>query len=109
MEDLGLLSIWFTPPFPGPAQDALMTKKRLIIAGGIIAVPVLALAWWLGSPLFIDSEVDEAFPMSADAVIPEGMTAEEVEAEMEEAAQGPETEVDEDMPEESEPVVLTSG
>jgi hypothetical protein len=86
-----------------------MTKKRLMIAGGIIAIPVLALAWWLGSPLFLDTEVDEEFPMSANAVIPEGMTASEVEAEMEEAAGSLDTEVMDDMPEESQPVVLTTG
>ena len=86
-----------------------MPKKRLMIAGGIIAIPVLALAWWLGSPLFLDTEVAEAFPMAAGAVIPEGMTAEEVEAEMLEAAEKPDTEVRDDMPEESGPTVLVSG
>lgn len=44
-----------------------MTKKRLLIAAGILAVPLLALAWWLGSPLFIDSEVSEDFPSAAAA------------------------------------------
>lgn len=39
-----------------------MTKKRLLIIAGIVAVPVLALAWWLGSPLFLDDEVNETFP-----------------------------------------------
>lgn len=86
-----------------------MTKKRLVIAAGILAIPILALAWWLGSPLFIDSEVNEEFPMAADAVIPEGMTAEEVEDEMMEAAEEPATEVGEDMPEESGPVAASTG
>jgi hypothetical protein len=44
-----------------------MTKKRLLIAGGIIAIPVLALAWWLGSPLFLDAEVNEDFPTAVAA------------------------------------------
>lgn len=39
-----------------------MTKRRLLIIAGITAIPVLALAWWLGSPLFLDDEVSEAFP-----------------------------------------------
>lgn len=86
-----------------------MNKKRLLIAGVIIAIPVLALAWWLGSPLFLDTEVNEEFPMAADAVIPDDMTVEEVEAEMEEAAAEPDTEVMDDMPEESGPTVVTSG
>lgn len=86
-----------------------MTKKRLQIAGGVLAVPVLALAWWLGSPLFLDSEVSESFPMAGSAVIPEGMTAAEVEAEMVEAAEEPATEVDENMPDAPGPVALSTG
>jgi hypothetical protein len=86
-----------------------MTKRTLIIAAAILAIPVLAAAWWLGSPLFLDDEVDEDFPMAAGAVIPDDMTAEEVEAEMEEAADEPDNEVMEDMPEEAGPVVLSSG
>lgn len=88
---------------------ASMTKKRLTIAAGIIAIPVLALAWWLGSPLFLDREVNEEFPMSADAVIPADMTADEVELEMQEAAEAPDTEVMDDMPEATGPLALVSG
>ena len=86
-----------------------MTKKRILIAGAILALPALALAWWLGSPLFLDQEVDEDFPMSAEAVIPADMTAEEVETEMQKAADEPGTEVTDDMPEESGPTALVSG
>ncbi|HSM44988.1 MAG TPA: DM13 domain-containing protein [Acidimicrobiia bacterium] len=86
-----------------------MTKKRLSIAAGVLAIPVLALAWWLGSPLFLDDEVSEEFPMAAGADIPDDMTAAEVEAEMTKAAEEPDTEVEEDMPEESAPVVLSAG
>lgn len=89
--------------------SAAMTKKRLTIAAGIIAIPVLALAWWLGSPLFIDTQVNEEFPMSAAAVIPADMTADEVELEMREAADAPDTEVMDDMPEESGPTALLAG
>lgn len=37
-------------------------RKRTWIAAGVLAVPAGALAWWLGSPLFLDKTVDEAFP-----------------------------------------------
>jgi hypothetical protein len=102
----GFLYAGFLTLLPASAG---MTKKRLLIAGGVLAVPVLALAWWLGSPLFLDTEVSEEFPMSAAAVIPAGMTAEEVEAEMQKAADEPDTEMMDDMPEESGPTALVSG
>ncbi len=86
-----------------------MTNRKLWIAGAIVAVPVLALAWWLGSPLFIDSAVNEEFPMSAGAIVPDDMTADEVEAEMEEAAESADSEVVEEMPEESGPIALLTG
>lgn len=86
-----------------------MTRRRLLTAGGILAIPVLAAAWWLGSPLFLDTEVNEAFPRAAVAEIPAGMTAEEVEAEMEMAANEPDSSVEEDMPESGGPVAIVSG
>ena len=50
---------------------------------GIISVPLLAitlwLGWSLGSPLFTNVTVDEAFPFAAAATVPEGMEREEVE------------------------------
>ena len=50
---------------------------------GIISVPLLAitiwLGWSLGSPLFTNVEVDEAFPFAVNATVPEGMEREEVE------------------------------
>ncbi len=50
---------------------------------GIVSVPVLALTIWLGwslgSPLFTNVTVDEAFPFAATATVPEGMEREEVE------------------------------
>lgn len=86
-----------------------MTRRRLIIGGAIITIPVLAAAWWLGSPLFFDTEVDEAFPMSAGAIVPDDMTQEGVEAEMLEAAHQPDTEMDEEMPAASSPQALATG
>ena len=74
-------------------------KRRSIqVAAVIVALPAIGLAWWLGSPLFIDRVVDEPFPLAAMAVVPDDMTAEEVEAIMLDAA-STDTPADEDMPE----------
>ena len=59
-----------------------MTRKRILIVAAVLAVPALALAWWLGSPLFIDRAVDEEFPFSADATVPAGMTRAQIEQTM---------------------------
>ena len=57
----------------------LRYKKPL----GIISVPLIAvtlwLGWSLGSPLFTNVTVDEAFPFAATAKVPEGMDREDVE------------------------------
>ncbi len=38
-------------------------RRRAAAAVGLVAAAALAaLAWWLGSPLFVDTEVNEAFP-----------------------------------------------
>ncbi len=59
-------------------------RRRLIIGGSVVAlIPVLALAWWLGSPLFISKTVDEEFPLTVGADIPEGMSRSDVETIME--------------------------
>ena len=57
-------------------------RKQLIIAAVVVAIPALALAWWLGSPLFINRTVDEPFPYSVNAVVPEGMTQDQIEQTM---------------------------
>ena len=50
---------------------------------GVVSVPLLAitlwLGWSLGSPLFTNVTVDEAFPFAATATVPEGMEREDVE------------------------------
>lgn len=56
-----------------------LTPARIII-GLVVLVPILALAWWLGSPLFLSQTVEEAFPMSQGATIPEALSQGEVEA-----------------------------
>ena len=58
------------------------SKKFIIIAIAILAVPALAFAWWLLSPLLVNRTVVEEFPMSASADIPPEMTREEAESVM---------------------------
>lgn len=49
----------------------------------VVAIAAAApLAWYLGSPLFLNRQVDEAFPMSRGAQIPPGMTRQQAEEEM---------------------------
>jgi Electron transfer DM13 len=76
---------------------------RLIIAA-IILIPILAIAWWLGSPLFISKSVSEDFP-----VVTGGVTAAEIEQVMTIMAKTNE-EMTEDIPVMSaEPTLLASG
>jgi len=44
----------------------LLTKRNITIGAVVIGIPVLVLAWWLISPLFLDSVVDEEFPVAAE-------------------------------------------
>ncbi len=53
--------------------------KSLRIMLLALVIPVVAIAWWLGSPLFLNRSVDEAFPRTATAAIPDNMTRDEVE------------------------------
>jgi hypothetical protein len=55
----------------------------VLVAAAIIALPVL---WYLGSPLFLNRTVNEQFPMSVGATIPEGMTRQQAEDTMLEAS-----------------------
>ena len=87
---------------------ALLTRRNVLIGAIVVGIPILALGWWLGSPLFITNEVDEEFPMSAGAIVPVDMTPEEVEAEMETAADRPVDQTDEPMPG-ADPVKLVGG
>lgn len=66
----------------GLGQIIRRYRGRLIAAAVVVAIPVLALAWWLGSPLFINKTVDEEFPFSVNAVVPESMTQLQVEETM---------------------------
>lgn len=86
-----------------------MSKRTWIVVGVVVAIPVLAAGWYLGSPLFLDTEVNEDFPMSANAIVPDDMTQEEVETEMEDAADGTDTSGSDDMPDSGTPVSLVLG
>ncbi|MDH3247751.1 MAG: DM13 domain-containing protein [Acidimicrobiia bacterium] len=87
---------------------------RVLVVIAVVAVG--AVGWWLGSPLFLDDEIDEAFPLSATAIVPDDMTQEEVESEMKQAAETPVVMEDEPMPAEpteleepSGPIALLTG
>ena len=40
---------------------SLKNKNVLIVIAIVVLVPVLAVAWWLLAPLFIDKTVEEEF------------------------------------------------
>jgi len=83
-------------------------RRRGVIAGLLaLAIPAIALGWWLFSPLLLNKTVVEEFPRAAAAQIPEGSTAEEVEAEILEA-EGENITTADDMPEEG-PTKLLAG
>lgn len=76
------------------------TRNGRIVLGSMIAlaIPVLLLVGWLVRPLFVDTVVDEAFPLSAEAVVPDNLTEDEARVMMS-AASKLENEVEEAMPE----------
>ena len=55
-------------------------RRRVKVA--IVGIPglavIIAAGFWLGSPLFTNTTVDEAFPLAAQAVVPTGMTRSDV-------------------------------
>jgi hypothetical protein len=61
-------------------------RRRWVWLALPAAIVVLPIAWYLGSPLFLNKTVDEAFPMSAGATLPAGVTREQAEKEMMEAS-----------------------
>lgn len=71
-------------------------KPLTAIIAAVIIIPGAAVAWWLGSPLFIDKTVDEEFPALMNAVMPAGMEMAQAQATMEVAMNNP-TEVQEEM------------
>ncbi len=57
----------------------LRRRRFWIISGIIVLMPIAWLAWWVVSPLFIDTIVQEEFPFASSAVTPDNMTRAEVE------------------------------
>jgi hypothetical protein len=45
-------------------------RQAVTFTAGAVSILVLALGWWLASPLFINDTVDEDFPLAAGAVDP---------------------------------------
>lgn len=86
-----------------------MTRKRILTAALVAAVPLLIVAWWLGSPLFLDKTVNETLPLSANAAVPADMTREDAERMMAEAAAVDDAPMDEAMPAAMEPEVIKRG
>ena len=72
------------------------SKRNIAIIALIILIPVVVVGWWLLSPLFISKTVDEEFPFSASAVVPENMERKDVEMVMSRMAEMGE-QVDEPM------------
>ena len=117
-----------------------MTRWRILFSGGAVVVIVGAIVgWWLISPLFIDSVVDEAFPFEMpsdsemadmtseemsqmqsefDEAMPSEATLENLSVEdrqavqdkvMTVAAKMPDDPMDEPMPAQTEPVAILTG
>ena len=79
------------------------------ILGVVIAVPVAVFAYWLLAPLFITNTVNEDFPLTANAEIPEGMERSEAEMVMT-SMRKMEDNVEESMPAaQGSPVLVKSG
>ena len=49
-------------------------KRLLAVIGLVILIPVVGVAWWLLSPLFTSTTVEEEFPFASTATVPPGMT-----------------------------------
>ena len=81
-------------PFFATRRRAFATVTVVIAA----AIPLLLLTGWLIRPLFVDTVVDESFPLSTDAVLPEGITEDEARVMMSTASKL-ENEVSETMSE----------
>jgi hypothetical protein len=101
-------SVGFNTPFNweesmNQTQSKGNRNTRLLIAV-IVLSPILAIAWWLSSPLFINKSVSEEFPVATGNV-----TAAEIEQVMTIMAKT-NKEMSEDMPAmTAEPTLLANG
>ena len=92
-------------------MNALKNKWLWFGAGLIIGIPVVAFGWWLLAPLFLDTEVNEEFPLTENATIPAGISQSEAETVMVTMSKV-ETKMNEEMPKEmmeAANVVVKSG
>jgi hypothetical protein len=98
-------------------RRATSTRKRKTISAIAlaiaiaVAIPAFALAWWLFSPLFNNVTVDEEFPLTVSATIPDNVSRAEAESMMETAAKMNDTS-DDTMTSgmsASDPVVIATG
>lgn len=88
---------------------SFLTRKIVLIIVAVVAIPVLAFAWWLLSPLFLNTTVSEEFPMSGTADMPAGVTQQEAEDIMEGMAKINMDAVEPMPAEMTEAMVLASG
>ena len=88
---------------------SLLTPRNILIVLVILAIPIVAVAWWLLAPLFTDTEVSDEFPLSATADMPDGMTQREAEDIMQGMAKINMTQKEEMMGAMNEATVLASG
>lgn len=73
-------------------------KRVLGTVAVLVLIPIVAIAWWLGSPLLMNKTVDEEFPFAFTATVPSDMSMAGVEQIMEGMAKV-DQQVNEAMPE----------
>ncbi len=90
-----------------------MSKRTLTLTGLIVGIPVvLALAWWLISPLFINRTVNEPFPATTGSTVNDEVAIPAVnndETKVEESTDGEMVESDTSIPEEAPDDELAGG
>lgn len=57
----------------------LRRKPFWVVLAAIILAPASIILWWLISPLFVSTTVEEELPLARSAVVPMNMTRDEVE------------------------------
>lgn len=90
--------------------ENLKRRPALLLAGVVGLFLLGALAWWLGSPLFINNVVDESFPSAEELMtMSEEEKAAIADEVMDAAANTPDKPMDETMPGEGEPLLVSQG
>ena len=58
----------------------MFSRKNVIaVVAVLVLIPLAAVAWWLGSPLLMNTTVEEEFPFAFAATVPPDMTMAGVE------------------------------